>query len=148
MVCAEARFWPLLRRRAQSGSTRLAAGENGSGCAGEQRAGILCPPLLFPGETGERSFFDHCGHRPGTRSSPGVPKHFEGAPCGQWGMGRVVALTGGLPLYSLLHCLDSERGQRHSDGLDGVRPPRAELTMSPAGHAGGSSTPWALFSHE
>lgn len=22
----------------------------------------------------------------------------------------------------------------------------AELTMSPAGHAGGSSTPWALFS--
>ena len=81
-------------------------------------------------------------------TSPGVLKHFEGAPCGQWGMGRVVALTGGLPLYSLLHCLDSERGQRHSDGLDGVGPPRAELTMSPAGHAGGSSTPWALFSHE
>ena len=31
-------------------------------------------------------------------------------------------------------------------GLTVLGPHRAELTMSAAGHAGGSSTPWALFS--
>lgn len=47
-------------------------------------------------------------------------------------------------MYSLLHCLDFGHGQRQPDGLDGaLGHHRAELTMSPAG---GSSTPWALFS--
>ena len=89
-VCAEAPFWPLLRRRAQSGTTRLAAGENGSGC-GENRGPAFCVlSCCFLVRQRERSFFDHCGHRPGTQSSPGVLKHFQGAPCEKWGMGRVV----------------------------------------------------------
>ena len=40
------------------------------------------------------------------------------------GDGKGSAVIGGVPLYSLLHCLDFGRGQRQPDGLDGVGPPQ------------------------